>query len=276
MKNLKVGLQLYTVAEAMNADMDAALKRVKEIGYDYVEFAGYFDKSPEEIKAMLDKYGLTAISVHRGLPFFLEDEERELAYLKTLGVKFSAIPHYAEAEYHENWEETMAAFEKLGRMLRENGIQLLYHNHDFEFKKIGDAIILDKMYAEIPDGLIKPEIDTCWAHYAGTDPALYLKKYAGQIEVVHLKDFSCDKFGAGPVYDLIDSEKTDSSPAGRDAQGFKFRAIGEGIQDWKGILEVCVACGTEYVIVEQDRSYDEDAMDCAQRSRQYLKENFGI
>ena len=67
MKDLKVGIQLYSLRDEMKKDMDATLKRVAEIGFKYVEFAGFFDKKAEDVKAMLDKYGLTAISVHQGL-----------------------------------------------------------------------------------------------------------------------------------------------------------------------------------------------------------------
>ncbi len=272
MKEFKVGIQLYSLREEMAKDMDATLKAVKEMGYDYVEFAGYFDKPVEEIKAILDKYDLKAISVHRGVDFFEADPETEIGYLKGFGAKYSAIPWYSVDEYFNNWDATVESFTKLGKLLKENGIQLMYHNHDFEFKTIDGEVILDKLYATIPEDLLMPEFDTCWIHYAGNDPAEYLKKYAGRIDVVHLKDFVCNKLGGGPVYALIgkDDEGT------KEDNGFRFRPVGEGIQDWNAILEACEECGAEYVIVEQDEWYDESALDCAARSRKYLRETFGF
>ncbi len=273
MKKLKVGLQLYGLRDKMKEDMDATLKAVKEMGYDYVEFADYFDKPAEEIKEILDKYELTAISVHRSQGFYIQDEKRELNYLKVLGVKYSTIPWYKADDFYEKWEETVENFTSFGNFLKENGVQLMYHNHEFELQKINGEYILDKLYSEIPNDILKPEFDTCWIHYAGVEPSEYIKKYAGKIDVVHIKDFVCDKFASGPVYSLIGN---DEKPPTREDNGFRFKPIGEGIANYNSILAACEECGVEYVVVEQDMCYDEDSLDCAKRSRMFLKENFGI
>ena len=88
MKKFKIGLQLYSIRENVEKDMDAALKAVKEMGYDCVEFAGFFGKSAEEVRAMLDKYGLEAISVHQTAEPWLKEGQKAIDYLKTDGVKF--------------------------------------------------------------------------------------------------------------------------------------------------------------------------------------------
>lgn len=274
MKKFHVGLQLYSIREQMEADMDGALKQVKEMGYDYVEFAGYFGKTGEEVKALLDKHGLTAISVHRAPSFFQEDMEGEIAFLKAIGAKYSAIPHYAAKNYYEDWKGTMDLFQSLGEKLKENGIQLLYHNHDFEFEAIDGTPIIEKMYQDIPNEIMAPEYDTCWVHYAGKNPAEYLKAYTGEMKVVHIKDFVCDKLGGGPVYELIGVEDTKNQS--REERGFRFRPIGKGIQNWEEILKACEEKDVDYVIVEQDQWYDEDPMECARQSRAYLKEQFQI
>ena len=185
MKKFKVGLQLFSIRNAMEQDMDAALKAVKEMGYDYVEFAGYFGKSAEEVKAILDKYGLECISVHQAPSLFWEEGQSAIDYLKGIGAKYCAIPWYTVDEFFNNWDETMAKFTDLGKQLKENGIQLMYHNHDFEFRTIDGEFILDKMYATIPNDILKPQFDTCWVHYAGNNPAEYLKKYVGKIDNIY-------------------------------------------------------------------------------------------
>lgn len=276
MKKFKVGLQLFSIREEMEKDMDAALKAVKEMGYDYVEFAGYFGKSAEEVKALLDKYGLEAVSVHQVPDLFWEEGQSAIDYLKTLGVKFCAIPWYSVDEFFQDWDGTMLKFQKLGEDMKANGIQLLYHNHDFEFKKIDGEFILDKMYKTIPAELLQPEFDTCWVHYAGNNPVEYLKQYSGRTEVVHLKDFVCEKLGGGPVYGLIAEDGEEIKSNSKEENGFKFKSIGCGIQDWKAILETCEANGTEYVIVEQDQWYDGSALEQAASSRKYLKDTFGL
>lgn len=271
MKKFKVGLQLYSIREAMEKDMDAALKAVKEMGYDYVEFAGYFGKSAEEVKAILDKYGLEAVSVHQSIDLFEKEGKTAVDYLNTLGVKYSAIPWYSFDEFRNNWDETIEKFKSVSKLLREGGIQLMYHNHDFEFQKIDGEYVLDKLYNAIPNDMLKPQFDTCWVHYAGVNPAEYIKKYIGKIEVLHLKDFVCEKLGNGPVYALIDEDGKEMKKDTKEDSGFKLVPVGSGIQDFPAILEAAEEAGVEYVIVEQDVSVDRDPLDAAKMSRDYLK-----
>lgn len=277
MKNYKIGLQLFGVRDKMEQDMEATLKAVKEMGYDYVEFAGYFGKTAGEVKALLDKYGLTAVSVHQGPSLFDEEGQSAFDYLKDIGVTYCAIPWYEADHFVNNWQGTMDYFTELGKKMNENGIKLMYHNHDFEFyNKIGGVSVLDKMYEAIPADLMLPELDLCWVHYAGNNPVDYLKKYAARIEVVHFKDFVCEKLGGGPVYDLIDNSGEAQKPNNREESGFKFTPVGYGIQDWKAILSACDETNIEYIIVEQDNTYDTDSLTAAKMSRDYLKDTFNI
>lgn len=271
MKKFKVGIQLYSLHDAMEKDMDATLKAVKEMGYDYVEFAGYFDKSAEEVRTLLDKYGLECVSVHQAIGLFEEEGKAAVDYLNTIGAKYCAIPWYEVSEYHNDWDGTMKKFAEISALLKEGGIQLMYHNHDFEFQKIDGEFILDKMYATLSNDVLMPQLDTCWVHYAGQNPAEYIKKYSGKMKVLHLKDFVCEKLGGGPVYALIDEDGNEMKPENRDDAGFKFTPVGSGIQDWKSILASAEEAGIEYVIVEQDQSYDIDPLDAAKMSRDYLK-----
>ena len=271
MKQFKVGIQLYSLRDAMEKDMDKALKAVKEMGYDYVEFAGYFGKSADEVKAILDKYGLEAASAHQAIGLFEEEGQKAVDYLKTLGVKYCAIPWYDVSEYSDDWEGTMKKFTEVSKLLKDNGIQLMYHNHDFEFNKIDGEYILDKMYSELPSDVLMPQIDTCWVQYAGINPSDYIRKYSGRMKVLHLKDFVCEKLGGGPVYALIDEDGNEIDNDNQEDNGFKLVPIGLGIQDWKSILSAAEDAGIEYVIVEQDTSVDRDPMDAARMSREYLK-----
>ena len=271
MKKFKVGIQLYSLRDAMEKDMDSTLKTVKEMGYDYVEFAGYFGKSAEEVKAILDKYGLEAVSVHQAIGLFEEEGQKAVDYLKTLGVKYCAIPWYNVDEFISNWDATMDKFKNVSKLLGDNDIKLMYHNHDFEFNKINGEYILDRLYATLPEGVIMPQLDTCWVHYAGVNPSEYIRKYSGRIEVLHLKDFVCEKLGAGPVYALIDEDGNEMDKGNKEDNGFKLVPVGSGIQDWTSILAAAEDAGVEYVIVEQDESKDRDPLDAAKMSREYLR-----
>ena len=272
MKKFKVGVQLYSVRDKMEKDMEGTLRAVKAMGYDYVEFAGYFGRSAEEIRAMLDEIGLTCISVHQGLDFYEQGGETAVAYIKTLGARFSAIPWYEVSKLpgSPEWEATRDLFVRNGQLLRNGGIQMLYHNHDFEFVKIGEKYRHDIMMEEIDRELMMPEFDTCWVRYAGEDPCRYLLKYAGNVEIVHLKDFTCKRLADGPAYALIDASGKPIETEKKEDNEFRFRPLGQGMQDFPAILAAAEQAGTEYVIVEQDQTYEQDSLDAIRASREYL------
>ncbi|WP_337400276.1 TIM barrel protein [Congzhengia sp.] len=272
MGNLKIGLQLYSVRDDMAQDMYAALKKVKEIGYDYVEFAGYFDHSAEEVRSMLDEIGLTCVSVHQAYNLFLEEGQKAADYLKTIGADYAAIPWMAAEDHKgcDHYDNVIADITKVGRLLKDNGIQLLYHNHDFEFQKYDDKFLLDWLYESVSEDLLQTEVDTCWVKYAGYDPCEYLKKYTGRSPVVHLKDFTCKRFAGGPAYALIDENGKEIKTT-REDNGFEFRPVGMGLQDFPAILKAAEEAGAAYAIVEQDASVDRPPMEAAKLSREYLK-----
>jgi len=273
MKNFKVGLQLYSIRQDMQKDMDSALKQVKEIGYDYVEFAGYFGRSAEEIREMLDKYGLTCISVHQKHDIFFDKCEESIEYLKTIGAKYCAVPWMGKEKHKgtAEFENTVKEFNFVGKALKDAGIQLLYHNHDFEFERYEGKFLLDWLYETISEDLLQTEIDTCWVRYAGYDPAEYIRKYTGRSPIVHLKDFVCDNFNMGPAYALIDSSGKEEKPTDRKATGFKFMPVGMGVQDVPSILKAAEDAGADIIIVEQDESVDRPAMEAVKISRDYLR-----
>ena len=273
MKKFRVGLQLYSVRDDMAADMLGTLKKVKEMGYDCVEFAGYFDHTAEEVKAMLDEVGLECVSVHQGYAPFLEDEKGMIDYLKVIGAKYCAIP-WMGAENHkggEHNEQAMKEIEQVAKALKANGIQMLYHNHDFEFEKYEGKFLLDWLYETFSPDLLKTEIDCCWVRYAGYDPAEYLKKYTGRSPIVHLKDFVCTNFNADAVYGLIDDSGKTEKPKSKEEAGFMFKPVGHGIQDIPSILKAAEEAGADIVIVEQDMSPERPALESAKMSRDYLK-----
>lgn len=279
MKNLKVGLQLYSIRDAIAADMDAAFKAVKEMGYDYVEWAGATGgRTVQEVRELLDKHGLTCVSVHQPLAKFTADPVAAMEFVKVLGAAYRAIPISARRQdsYLEEWDATMDLYGRIIDDSDKNGITQLYHNHDFEFSYAVDGEqIYDRMFSALPDTL-QPEFDTAWVHYAGYDPAEYIRKFAGRVEVVHLKDFACAAFGNTPVWQWVAENGRENKPASLTDAGFSYQPVGYGMQNWASILTACKDSGTEYVIVEQDSSPDRPSLESAAMSRAYLKENFGI
>lgn len=273
MYHIKTGLQLFSIRDKMEKDMEAALKMVKEIGYDYVEFAGYFGKSAQEIKEMLDRCGLKCISVHQSYDVFLEKPEENIEYLKILGAKYCAIPWMDKKNHkgYENFEHAVGEIAKAAEMLRTNGIQMLYHNHEFELDTYQGKYLLEWLLESVPDHLLKPELDTCWLQYSGCDPCAYIEKWSGNVNILHFKDFATGVVSNGAEPSDKDNREKSPEELERIQRGFRFRPVGSGVQDWESILRSAENAGTEYIIVEQDESYDMDSMECAEKSRKYLR-----
>lgn len=268
MKKFPIALQLYSVRDDVEKDFYGTLQKVKELGYDGVEFAGLFGHSAAEIKAWCEELGLTALSAH--VPFVdMVADPALLEEYAAIGCRYVAIPYLTE-EYRpgaEKFDEVIAGARMLGEKANALGMQLLYHNHDFEFVKLDGKYALDVLYDTVPANLLATELDTCWVKVGGADPAAYLRKYAGRAPVVHLKDFVGSK--TENMYALIG---IDNGGASADAAAFEFRPVGYGVQDFYGILNAAEEAGAKWVVVEQDMpSLERTPMECATMSVRYLK-----
>lgn len=277
MKKFPVALQLYSVRDNMAEDFEGTLKKVKELGYEGVEFAGLFEKSAEEVKNLVDTIGLTPISAHVPYADMVEDAEKVLSDYAKIGCKFVVIPYMTE-EYRpgaEKFDELIANIKVIGAKAKELGMTLLYHNHDFEFVKIGDEYGLDVLYASVDADIFKTELDTCWVNVGGENPAEYILKYSGRSPVVHLKDFVINGEQKGSLYKLIGID--DEEESSDSEEGFAFRPVGYGCQDFAAILDASEKAGAEWVVVEQDEAtMGKTPLESAEMSRNYLKDNFGI
>ncbi len=275
MKNFKVGLQLFSVRDKMEQDMEKTLRAVKEMGYDCVEFAGcYYGKSASHLKALLDEIGLECASVHHNYDVFFYNPEECVDYIKTLGAKFCAIPFMGidEQKGYPDFERTVEILQAVGGFLKKNGITLLYHNHEFEFDKYQDKYLFDWLYESVGLDLLKPEIDTCWVKYSGADLLKCIEKYANHIDVIHLKDFDCKGFANGTPYGQEDTSVSKNQGwKSREENNFKFKTLGTGMQDFTRILSALENTNAKYLIVEQDWCYNEDSLEVARQSREYLK-----
>ena len=269
MKRVPVAYQLYSAREDVAQDMAAVFRQLKQLGYDGVEFAGFFDKSAKDIRSMLDSQGLIPVSSHCPLSVMQADMFGTIAYHVALGLKYIAIPYVDEAYRPGNpgFAELIRFVYKFGALCKEAGLQLLYHNHDFEFAPVSGGYGLDFLYASTPPEYLSTQIDTCWVKYAGEDPAAYVRKYTGRAPLVHLKDYVGTK-GEGSPYALIG--KKENEPL--DTQQFQFRPFGHGSQDAKAIVEAGIAAGAEWFVVEQDLSYDRSPLEDAAMSLNTLRQ----
>lgn len=269
MKTLPVAVQVYSVRDDAEKDFRGTMKKLKEMGYDGVELAGFYGLTPSEIRAAIEEAGLVALSAHVPFQDLAADMEGLVEQYAQIGVKYIAIPYLMEEDRPgtPKFEENIKLFQEIGKACKKHGILTLYHNHDFEFIKMEDGrYALDYIYDTIPADLLQTEIDTCWVKVAGEDPAAYIRKYTGRAPVVHLKDFH--KEGRpGNMYELIGTEveKTESQGV------FEFRPVGHGDQDFPPILEASVEAGAQWVVVEQDQSVGRAPMEAVALSREYLK-----
>ncbi len=272
---MKTGVQLYSVRDNMAKDFAGTLKAVAEMGYDGVEFAGLFDHSAEEVKALCAQYGLDPISAHVPLTDMLDKTEETMALYGAVGCKFIVIPHMS-GDYLPTRKDFHVLEENLPRIAAEAkkyGMTLLYHNHNFEFFKTGDEWALDVMYQSFPADCLQTEIDTCWANIGGEVPAEYVRKYTGRAPVVHLKDFYQEGKATGKLFDLIGvDDKPQANEPAKPNNTFGFRPVGMGLQDIPAILAAAADAGAGWVIVEQDQpALDMTPMESIKASIDYLK-----
>ena len=247
---LSVAVQVYSVRDFAKEDMRGTLQKIKDMGYAGVEFAGLYGLPAEEVKAMCEEIGLVALSAHVPFADMRKDCNKVINYYKTVGCKFIVVPYLNPEDRPgaDGWEKTIADMREIGKLAHENGLTLLYHNHDFEFMTIDGKYALDILYDTIPADYLQTEIDTCWVNVGGENPSEYVKNYKGRAPIVHLKDFFGEK--SDDMYELIGIEKK----APTRPSNFEFRPVGSGLQDFPAILASAQAAGAEWVVVEQDQA----------------------
>lgn len=268
--DLPVALQLYTVRDVMATDFVGTLAKVKEMGYDGVEFAGLFDYAPSQIKHWCDSLDLVPISAHVPLAEMLADIDKVIADYKAIGCEYIVVPYVTEERRPggELFYQMVEEIKAIGQKAKDAGLVLLYHNHDFEFKKLENGQTgLDYLYENVPADLLQTELDQCWVKYAGYEPVAYLEKYTGRSPVVHLKDFYQEGKQDADPYALIGLNEEDK----KENTAFEFRPLGQGLQDIPAIVEASKAAGSKWFVVEQDQpSMGKNSLECAKMSIDYL------
>lgn len=221
---MKFGVQLYSLREtAKEKGAEAVLKEVAEAGYDGVEFAGFYGKTPEEMKALLDRYSLQGISAH----IRPEAVEESLPYIDLLGIKYVFIPWAGTEEFEtpEKYAALVEAAKKAKKLLGDRGVVFGYHNHAHEYANGNDY--LGKITS---DADIKAEIDVFWVTVAGKDAVSELKRFAGKLSLVHIKEAAKDS----PV---------------ENAQP----VVGEGAVDMQGVFDEAKRQNIPWAILEVEK-----------------------
>lgn len=182
---MKYGIQLYSIRDMANQDLSKAVKAVADIGYNMIEFAGFFENSADEVNKMLKENNVELWGTHTGINCLVDDFEGTVAYHKAIGNKNYIIPMH-DLSSQEKIDEFVSLVHKYQPMLEKEGIRLAYHNHSREFVLNPDGSDIYKNIVERTDLYL--EIDTYWVFNAGLDPVETLEKYKDRLICIHIKD----------------------------------------------------------------------------------------
>jgi len=254
------GLALYTIRDAMAKDAKATLKTVADAGYTYFEAAGYengkfYGMSPKDFKALSEKLGLTPLSSHQG-GITIENLDAMISDVKEAGFKYFIIPsppmelfksvkNERDMNIVGDPEQFVFILNTIGEKCKSVGLQLLYHNHDFEFKKGANGeVVLNYVLEHTNPEYVNFEMDLYWVTKAGADPVAYFEKYPGRFKIWHVKDM--------------------------DDQG-RFAPVGKGHINFGRILSNKDLSGMNYYMVEQDNTFDLSPFEAIKISHEGLK-----
>lgn len=225
--SLPIGLQLWSIKEELEKEFKDTLKKVAEIGYDGVEFAGYGGLSSMELRELLSELGLKACGSHVSLRELTENIDEVIEYSLEIGNKYIICP-YAEFNSKEDVLELAAKLNVIGEKCRDKGLICGYHNHAHEFSEFNGEYILDIIYKATDDSLVKAELDTYWVEYAGVNVVDYIKKHCGRFDLIHLKDMQ-----------IIGDTKQSTE-------------VGNGLMDFPSVIREAEKQGARWLIVEQE------------------------
>jgi sugar phosphate isomerase/epimerase len=248
-KSFNIGLQLYTIRDAMAADVPGSLKKVSDMGYKYVELADYANRKfygyePVEFIKIVNDLGMEVIGSHtqvEGVGVTLDNAKIMAEDHAKLGVRYCLQPWIVEEMRNSiaTYQKMAANWNQIGQVMKEFGIQFGYHNHNFEFATVeGKVPYFDVMLAELDKDLVTMEIDLFWASKAGQNLVEIFKKYPGRFQLFHMKDMYKNE---APFFEVI---KDDIAP------------VGEGVINFREILAAREIAGMKYMVVEQDESRD--------------------
>ncbi|MGB9642478.1 MAG: sugar phosphate isomerase/epimerase family protein [Candidatus Ratteibacteria bacterium] len=250
-KMANIGLQLYSVRADCAKDIVGTLKKVSEMGYQGVEFAGYHGKDAKELRKILEDLNLVCCGTHIGLEALLKDHLlKTVEFNAILGNKYLIVPGLKE-EYCNSisaWEKTAEIFNEIAEKIKPYGMKTGYHNHWIEFEMLEGKKPMDVFFQKASKDVIM-QFDTGNAMRTGGDVIEYLKKFPGRSDTIHIKEFSATNDKA---------------------------IVGEGDINWKQVIELCETIGnTQWYIIEQE-SYAYEPLECVEKCLVNFKKILGM
>lgn len=231
MKEIPVAVQLYTLREETNEDFAGTLRRVSELGFDGVEFAGFGGLTAQEVKTLLDELGLKAAASHIPLEQLKNNLKQVIEDQKTIGSNYIVCPFLMPDERSEEDYQSLISFlDEVGELCRQEGISLCYHNHDFELEPLKDGRkALEAIFDDTKPENLQTELDIYWLKKAGENPTEWISRYKSRSPLVHLKDMTTDE------------------------EQF-FAELGTGGVDIEAVLKMGEEADVKWWIIEQDQT----------------------
>jgi len=280
--SLPIGLQLYTVGKEMDSDPAGTLKAVAATGYKNVELSPMSKTPPKDLKKMLDDVGLKNPSGHYMLPDLMSKLPEMIDFAHLFGQEFMVVtvpwvadtsrfkPDPAQGEFAlfmaiiggltlDDWKWNAEQFNKIGEHVKKAGLQLGYHNHNFEWRSYGGVTGYDEFIRLTDPALVKLQLDCGWATVAGQDPAAYLTKYPDRYRLLHIKDF---QKGFTPRTTLM----------GKDPGAPVPTELGRGAVDYHKVFAAAQKAQIRAFFVEQEPPFKEmPALEAIKVNYDYLK-----
>lgn len=247
--NRSIGLQLYSLRNEIDNNLEESLEKIAAIGYNNLEAAGYNDGKfyglePSEFKVLVNKFGMKVISSH--LTFDPSELSKVLKSHKEAGIKYLVWPGIGKEQRKtlDNYKKLSEKFNNIGQVCAENNLLFGYHNHDYEFYPIDGTTPYDILLESTNPNFVFMQIDLYWIKYAGKDPIEYFEKYPGRFRLWHVKDMK-----AGEAKEMTE--------------------VGTGVIDYKKIFEYSSLAGMKEFFVEQDEIKG-DSFESIKKSYDYL------
>jgi sugar phosphate isomerase/epimerase len=243
---IPIGLQLYSVRKDCEKDFPKTVEAVAKMGYVGVEFAGYYNRTAEEVRKVLDDNGLKCCGTHAQFDTLIGDAlQKTVEFNKTIGNKYLICPWIPEEKRKtkQDWLDLAKLFNEISEKVKPHGMQVGYHNHNFEFTPIDGEKPWDIFFGNTNPDVIM-QVDTGNGLGAGQDMIPFLRKYPGRAVTIHIKEFSAKNPDA---------------------------MIGEGDIDWKEVFSICESTGgTQWYIVEDEKETI-PALECVKKNLDNLR-----
>lgn len=273
---MKFAAPLFILRNQCEAGLFPVLEQLKAIGFDGVEFLGFFGQDPQAVGYKLKELQLEPVGNHVDYATFAADPLGVILTHITVGCKYVTIGGrfntVVDAAQLAEWVETVTI---IGKMCRNEGITLLFHNHQNELKQIQDGKhLLTRLMDAVPADALSLEPDLGWMGIAGASSLEYLTRYKDRSPVLHLKDY----YASLPADTAIPGDATLlGQKRGALEQGnFEFRPTGYGIMNYPALMEPMLACHPEWMVLDHDLAYNRDPFHDLQLSLDYMKALMGI